>query len=101
MGAGRLLEGRARETLWQALHCTHDDIGAAIESVANTLYFDHDLDPEQVERMRQAVVDLEYVTETYLAELCEGTESRTDDSDRNPSWQPLNRRGTGATTDSS
>lgn len=83
----------ARETLWQALHCTHDDVGATIESVANTVYFDHDLDAEQVKRLRQAVADLEYVTEAYLAELCEETEPWPDEDDRAPSWQPLDENG--------
>lgn len=79
----------ARETLWQALHCTRDDVEATIESVSNTVYFDHDVDEEQIERMRQAVADLEYATEAYLAELCDETEPWSDDGNRTPSWQPL------------
>lgn len=34
--------------------------------------------------------DLEYVTEAYLAKLCEDAESWAGDDERTPSWQPLN-----------
>ncbi len=79
----------ARETLWRALHATSDDVEAAVEAVADTVYFEHDLSPEQVKRMRQAVTDLEHVTETYLAALCEEAEPWSDGDDRTPSWKPL------------
>lgn len=82
----------ARETLWQALQATSTDVEATVESVASTVYFDRDLDAEQIDRMRQAVADLAYVTETYLAALCEETDPWPDEDDRAPSWQPLDER---------
>lgn len=83
----------ARESLWRALHCARDDLEATVESVGSTVYFDRDLDPEQVERLRQGVADLEHVTEEYVARLCDGAEPWTDEDDRNPSWQPLDEPG--------
>lgn len=84
----------ARETLWQALRSTNTDVEAALESVASAVYFDRDVDPEQVERVRRAVADLGYVAETYLATLCEETEPWPDE-ERSPSWQPLDERPEG------
>ncbi|WP_162224378.1 type 2 periplasmic-binding domain-containing protein [Halorussus amylolyticus] len=77
-----------RQTLWQSLSRLADDTQRTTEEVADSLYWGHDLDAEQVERMRQAVFDLQYATEEYLARLCADTEAWADNDDRTPSWHP-------------
>lgn len=80
----------AREVLWQVLRRVVDDFEASVEQVGNTMYFGNELDPEQVERLRQVVVDLEYVTEEYLAAVCDGVEG-WEGEELGPSWQLLDK----------
>ena len=77
-----------RETLHSALDCLLEDADATVEQVADAVYWDHDVSEDQVEAMRQLVFDFEYVTEAYLARLCEDTEPWDDETERAPSRLP-------------
>lgn len=79
-------ESITRETVWLIFRTILEDVETTAEEASDTLYWDHDLSPEQIERLRQAIHDLEYATEEYLASVCEGTEPWTDERDRSPSW---------------
>ncbi|USZ68919.1 hypothetical protein NGM10_04080 [Halorussus salilacus] len=72
----------ARQTAAHSLDCLLDDAAATVEPVANTLYWSDDLSPEQIDAMRQLAFELEYVTEEYLARLCEETTPWNDDAER-------------------
>ena len=91
----------ARETTWQVVTRLAEDATVAAEEAASAVYWDDDLDAEQIERLRQVVFDLRYATEEYLARFCDETdpwsdapswhpnaESRADDAGRTPSWHP-------------
>lgn len=81
-------EGIARETLWQVLTRFAADTELALDEVADTVYWRRDPDAEQVERLRQAVFDLRYLTEAYVARVSPDAEPWVDDAERTPSWQP-------------
>lgn len=78
----------ARDTVHWALMCLLDDAAATVEPVADTVYWDHEVSAEQVERMRQLTFEFQYVTETHLARLCETTDPWTDDEERTPTHLP-------------
>lgn len=82
----------ARETMWQSLTRLGDDTARTTDEVADAVYWGHDLDAEQVERVRQAAFDLQYAAEAYLARLCEETEPWPD-GERTPSWHPAESGG--------
>jgi hypothetical protein len=81
-------EAIARMAFWKAFTCLLAEAEATADPIADTIYWGHDVDAEQVEAMRQAVFDLDYATEEVLARLCEETEPWSDDADRTPSWLP-------------
>jgi hypothetical protein len=51
-----------------------DDAEATIDLVASPVLWGHDVSAEDVERMRAFVFKARYVTEAYLARLCDETE---------------------------
>jgi hypothetical protein len=77
-----------RETLHLTLDCLLEDADATVEPVADALLWDHDVSEEQVEAMRQFAFDVEYVTEAYLARLCDETEAWAEETERTPSRLP-------------
>lgn len=81
-------EGVARLALWKVFTCLLDETEATADPIADAIYWGHDLDPEDVDAMRQVVFDLEYATEELLARLCSETEPWRDGSERTPSWVP-------------
>lgn len=78
----------ARETTLQVLNRLAEDAAITADETASTVYWDGDLSAEQVERMRQAIFDLQYATEEYLARFCADTEAWADTNERTPSWRP-------------
>ncbi|WP_128477993.1 hypothetical protein [Halorussus pelagicus] len=72
----------ARRTVAHSLDCLLDDTASTIEPVADTVYWSHDVTPEQVDAMRQLAFELEYATEEYVARLCEETTPWDDDANR-------------------
>lgn len=63
-----------RETAYCVLWTLVDDAEAAIDHVSSPVLWNHDVSAEDVERMRALAFKVKYVTETYLARLCEETE---------------------------
>lgn len=78
----------ARLATWKLFVSLVNDLEATARPVADTVYWGHDLDPEQVEAMRQIVYDLEYATEEVFARLCKDCEPWEDDGERTASWVP-------------
>lgn len=81
-------ESVSRETLHWALMCLLEDASAVVEPVADTAYWDHEVSEDQVEAMRQLAFKFEYVTEEYVARLCERTEPWSDEAERTPTHLP-------------
>lgn len=79
-------ESIVREATWPLFGALLEDVEMTTEEVVDALYWDHDPSPEQIERLRQAIYDLEYATEEYLASICDETEPWDDETDRSPSW---------------
>ncbi len=77
----------AREATFQVLKRLAEDATITADEVASTVYWNGDLSTEQVERMRQVVFELQYVTEEYLARFCADAEPWADNSERAPSWR--------------
>lgn len=78
-----------REALWLVLEELHNDIAADLDNVANAVYWNGQPYPEELERLRQSLDDIRYVTEVYLAVLCPETEPRGDPDPQTPSWLPV------------
>lgn len=80
-------ESMTREVLWLVFRTLLEDVETTTEDAVDTVYWDHELSAEQVERLRQAVYDLEYAIEEYLASVGEETEPWADEGERSPSWR--------------
>lgn len=79
----------ARQTLWQSLTTLGDDAQRTTDELGDAVYWGHDLDPEQVEALRQVAFDLRFAAEEYLARLCEDADPwASEDDERTPSWHP-------------
>lgn len=79
-------ESITRETLWLLFRTLLEEVELTTEEAVDAVYWEQGLSPEHVERIRQAIYELEYATEEYLAPFCEETESWADETERSPSW---------------
>jgi hypothetical protein len=66
-------EAIGRETAYWTLWLLLDDAEATIDRVSSPILWDHEVSPEEVAAMREHAFAVVYVTETYVARLCDET----------------------------
>ena len=77
-----------RETTYWMLMQLVDDVQVAFDPVASTVFWGYDVSAEEVEQVRSFAFEVVYVTEAYLARLCDTTTPWDTAYVRDPGYRP-------------